>query len=92
MIDAVIWWTGASVLASIGLLGAAVVVTGISVGAVFLGARHLKRLGNLQYNLRAMAQWDSVGRPEWRQSEGTFKMVPTRPTKPTDPQYGDGAK
>lgn len=63
MIDAVIWWTGAAVMASGGAYAAASLVAAVSVAAVALADHHARRLGNLGANLRAVREWHLAGRP-----------------------------
>ena len=71
------WWTGAILLASVGALGAASLIAGMTALAVVWATHSAKRFGNVVKNLNLMRQWDDAGRPEWRQIDGVFRMVPT---------------
>lgn len=81
MIDTIIWWTGAGVLAAGGLVGAAALIAGVSIVAVAIAVHYAKRLFvNLPESVRLMWAWDAAGRPEWKFGEDNVaRMTPTKP-------------
>lgn len=82
MIDAVIWWVGASVLASVGLVGAATLVVGLSAASIAAGTVYVQKFGNLATNLRNMRAWVDAGKPEWKMGDDkVYRMTPTTDVK-----------
>lgn len=78
MIDAVIWWAGATVLASVGLVGAAALVVGLSAASIAAGTVYAKKFGNLTTNLKNMRAWVDAGKPEWKAGDdNVYRMTPT---------------
>lgn len=64
MLNQIIWWTGASVLSAGALLGAALIVTVISITAVRLGRYYGQRVFNVADNLVYMHAWRRAGCPK----------------------------
>jgi hypothetical protein len=79
MMETAIWWTGATVLASVGMIGAAGLVFGMSVTWVFLVTHAMKRMGVSAANLYLVAQWVGAGKPVWTDVDGIGKKE-MRPT------------
>jgi hypothetical protein len=70
------------VLASVGLVGAAALVVGLSVASIAAGTVYVQKFGNLTVNLRNMRAWVAAGKPEWKQGDDkVFRMTPTTEIK-----------
>lgn len=76
MSDAVIWWTGAAIIWSVGLLGAVAFIAAANTLAVAGAVHYAKRFGNVNQNLRDMRAWVANGKPQWRRVDGRFQLVP----------------
>ena len=68
MLNTVIWWTGASVLAAGAALAVAGAVAGISIVAVLIARYYVRRIYNAGSNIALVHEWVRAGRPTFGQT------------------------
>ena len=78
MMDAIYWWVGAAVVWGIGGLAVTAFVAALYALMAPAFTLYLNKCFNGVVNWRAVQAWDMNGRPEWKQVDGTFRMVPSK--------------
>lgn len=78
MIDTIYWWVGAAVVWGVGAGAVTALIAALYALILAAFSVYIKKVFNGVVNWRAVQAWDMNGRPEWKQVDGTFRMVPSK--------------
>lgn len=84
ILDTVVWWFGAVLLASVGYAGAVAAIAYLIALATAYAQYYMSRGENLARNLEGLRAWDKPGRPVWTDDGNGYVMKPTKAVKGRD--------
>lgn len=83
LIEPAIYWTGLSVLASVGIAGAVAIVCAICALSIAVAIYYAERVFTVSRNLINMRQWVQNGKPQFKRApNGVFVMTPNEDAHP----------